>query len=103
VVLGEDLDQQGAHAEHDDWHGRYGRSKRPAGILARRRNSSGRGAYNHPVRVMCVRRRQRTIRQVNTQTASLGALIFISIVPTVLLAGWLIVIFRVARDYDRRD
>jgi hypothetical protein len=52
---------------------------------------------------MCVRRRQRTIRQVNTQTASLGALIFISIVPTVLLAGWLIVIFRVARDYDRRD
>jgi hypothetical protein len=39
---------------------------------------------------------------VNSQlTASLGDLLFISIVPTVLLAGWLIVIFRSARDYDR--
>jgi hypothetical protein len=38
----------------------------------------------------------------NSQTASLTALIFISIVPTVLLAGWLIVIFRSTRDYDRR-
>jgi hypothetical protein len=39
---------------------------------------------------------------VNSQlTASLGDLIFIAIVPTVLLAGWLIVIFRVAKDYDR--
>ena len=35
-------------------------------------------------------------------TASLGDLLFISIVPTVLLAGWLIVIFRATRDYDRR-
>ena len=39
----------------------------------------------------------------NSQTASLTALIFISIVPTVLLAGWLIVIFRATRDYDKRD
>ena len=37
----------------------------------------------------------------NSLTASLTELIFISIVPTVLLAGWLIVIFRSARDYDR--
>ena len=37
----------------------------------------------------------------NSLTASLTELIFISIVPTVLLAGWLIVIFRAARDYDR--
>jgi hypothetical protein len=50
---------------------------------------------------MRTRLRQRTIRQVNSLTASLGDLIFISIVPTVLLAGWLIVIFRAARDYDR--
>jgi hypothetical protein len=49
-----------------------------------------------------VRLRQRTIGYVNSQlTASLGDLLFISIVPTVLLAGWLIVIFRSARDYDR--
>ena len=38
---------------------------------------------------------------MNSQTASLGGLIFIAIVPTVLLAGWLIAIFRAARDYDR--
>ena len=38
---------------------------------------------------------------MNSQTASLGDLIFIAIVPTVLLAGWLIAIFRAARDYDR--
>jgi len=38
---------------------------------------------------------------VNSQTASLGDLIFIAIVPTVLLAGWLIAIFRAASDYDR--
>ena len=38
----------------------------------------------------------------NSLTASLTELIFISIVPTLLLAGWLIVIFRAARDYDRR-
>jgi hypothetical protein len=36
-------------------------------------------------------------------TASLGDLIFIAIIPTALLAGWLIVIFRATRDYDRRD
>jgi len=45
---------------------------------------------------------QRTIGYVNSQlTASLGDLIFIAIVPTVLLAGWLIAIFRAASDYDR--
>jgi hypothetical protein len=38
---------------------------------------------------------------VDKLTASLGDLIFIAIVPTVLLAGWLIVIFRAAKDYDR--
>jgi hypothetical protein len=38
----------------------------------------------------------------NSLTASLTALIFISIVPTALLAGWLIAIFRATRDYDRR-
>jgi hypothetical protein len=38
----------------------------------------------------------------NSLTASLTALIFISIVPTLLLAGWLIAIFRATRDYDRR-
>ena len=37
----------------------------------------------------------------NSLTASLTELIFISIVPTLLLAGWLIAIFRAARDYDR--
>ena len=36
-------------------------------------------------------------------SASLTDLIFISIVPTLLLAGWLIVIFRSTRDYDRQD
>ena len=41
------------------------------------------------------------MRQVSSQTASLGDLIFIAIVPTVLLAGWLIAIFRAASDYDR--
>ena len=46
---------------------------------------------------------QRTIGYVNSQlTASLTELIFISIVPTLLLAGWLITIFRATRDYDRR-
>jgi hypothetical protein len=41
-------------------------------------------------------------RDVNSQmTASLGDLIFIAIIPTVLLAGWLITIYRAARDYDR--
>ena len=38
----------------------------------------------------------------NSLTASLTDLIFISIVPTLLLAGWLIVIFRATRDYDKR-
>jgi hypothetical protein len=39
---------------------------------------------------------------VNSQlSASLGDLIWIAIVPTLLLAGWLITMFRVARDYDR--
>lgn len=33
--------------------------------------------------------------------ASLGTLIFIAIVPTVLLAAWLIAIYRAARDYDK--
>ena len=33
-------------------------------------------------------------------TASLGDLIAISIVPTLLLAGWLISIYRAARSYD---
>jgi len=36
-------------------------------------------------------------------SASLGDLIVIAIVPTALLAGWLIAIFRATRDYDRRD
>ena len=34
-------------------------------------------------------------------SASLGDLIWIAIVPTVLLAVWLITIFRVSKDYDR--
>jgi hypothetical protein len=34
-------------------------------------------------------------------TTSLAGLVFIAVVPTLLLAGWLIVIFRSARDYDR--
>ena len=39
---------------------------------------------------------------MNSQlTASLGDLIWIAIVPTVLLAVWLITIFRVSKDYDR--
>jgi hypothetical protein len=37
----------------------------------------------------------------NSLTASLTDLIFISIVPTLLLVGWLIVIFRATRDYDK--
>jgi hypothetical protein len=50
------------------------------------------------------RLRRRTIGDVNSQlTASLTDLVFISVVPTVLLAVWLIVIFRSARDYDRRS
>ena len=41
---------------------------------------------------------------MNSQlTASLTNLVFIAVVPTFLLAGWLIVIFRATRDYDRRD
>jgi hypothetical protein len=36
-------------------------------------------------------------------TTSLAGLVFIAVVPTVLLAGWLIVIFRATRDYDKRD
>ena len=39
----------------------------------------------------------------NSLTASLTDLLFIAIVPTALLAGWLIVIFRATRDYDKRD
>jgi hypothetical protein len=35
-------------------------------------------------------------------SATLTELIFISIIPTALLAGWLIVIFRATRDYDKR-
>ena len=38
----------------------------------------------------------------NSLTASLTYLIFISIVTTVPLAGWLVVIFLATRDYDRR-
>ena len=34
-------------------------------------------------------------------SASLGDLIWIAIVPTLLLAGWLISLFRAAREYDR--
>jgi len=34
-------------------------------------------------------------------TTSLAGLVFIAVVPTLLLAGWLIVIFRATRDYDR--
>ena len=37
----------------------------------------------------------------NSLTASLTDLIFISVVPTLLLVGWLIVIFRATRDYDK--
>jgi hypothetical protein len=59
-------------------------------------------AWNHPVRVMRVRLGRRIIRKVDSQlTASLGDLIFIAIVPTLLLAAWLISIYRAARDYDR--
>ncbi len=38
---------------------------------------------------------------VDKLSASLGDLIWIAIVPTLLLAGWLIAIFRAAKDYDR--
>ena len=37
----------------------------------------------------------------NSLTASLTDLLFIAIIPTVLLAGWLIAIFRAASEYDR--
>jgi hypothetical protein len=51
---------------------------------------------------MRVRPRRRTIGKVDSQlTASLGDLIFIAIVPTLLLAGWLISIYRAARSYDQ--
>jgi hypothetical protein len=51
---------------------------------------------------MCVHLRRRTIGYVDSHlSTSLGDLIWIAIVPTVLLAGWLIAIFRAARDYDR--
>ena len=50
---------------------------------------------------MRIRLRRRTIGRVDSQlTASLGDLIAISIVPTLLLAGWLISIYRAARSYD---
>jgi hypothetical protein len=53
---------------------------------------------------MCFRLRWRTIGYVgNSLTASLTDLVFIAVIPTLLLAGWLIVIFRATRDYDRRD
>jgi len=53
---------------------------------------------------MCSRLGQRTIGDVNSQlSASLGDLIFIAVVPTILLAGWLIIIFRATRDYDKPD
>ena len=39
----------------------------------------------------------------NSLTASLTDLVFIAVIPTILLVGWLIVIFRATRDYDRRD
>jgi hypothetical protein len=38
---------------------------------------------------------------VDKLSASLGDLIWIAIVPTLLLAGWLIAIFLAAKDYDR--
>jgi hypothetical protein len=38
---------------------------------------------------------------VDKLSASLGDLIWIAVVPTLLLAGWLIAIFRAAKDYDR--
>jgi len=45
-----------------------------------------------------------TIGDVDSHlSVSLGELLFIAIVPTFLLAGWLIAIFRATRDYDRRD
>ena len=50
---------------------------------------------------MRIRLRRRTIGNVDSQlTASLGDLIAIAIVPTVLLAAWLISIYRAARSYD---
>ena len=36
-------------------------------------------------------------------TTSLTGLVFIAIIPTIFLAGWLIAIFRATRDYDKRD
>jgi hypothetical protein len=54
------------------------------------------GEYSHLGR--------RTIGSVDSHlSVSLGELLFIAIVPTALLAGWLIAIFRATRDYDRRD
>jgi hypothetical protein len=44
---------------------------------------------------------RRTIGYMDKLSASLGDLIWIAIVPTLLLAGWLIAIFRAARDYNR--
>ena len=50
---------------------------------------------------MRIRLRRRTIGRVDSQlTASLGDLIAIAIVPTILLAAWLISIYRAARSYD---
>ena len=37
----------------------------------------------------------------SNMTASLGELIWIAIIPVTLLAGWLVTIYRAARDYDR--
>ena len=71
-------------------------ASRDTGTAARR------GVQNHPIRVLRARLGQPRIRQVHSHlTSSLGDLIWISIVPTLLLAGWLIAIFRAAKDYDR--
>ena len=40
------------------------------------------------------------MRYVDKLSASLGDLIWIAIVPTVLLAGWQNANFRAAKDYD---
>ena len=44
---------------------------------------------------------RRIIGYVDKLSVSLGDLIWIAVVPTLLLAGWLIAIFRAAKDYDR--
>jgi hypothetical protein len=50
---------------------------------------------------MRIRLRERTMGKVDSHlTASLGDLIAIATVPTLLLAGWLISIYRAARSYD---